>query len=620
MQAIILAAGSGNRMRPLTDACHKTLIRVGEDTIIGHIVDGLLAVGVSRIVCVTGYRADEVESYLRDRYPELDFQFVRNERFRSTNNIFSMALALDSIALDEDILLVESDLVCEPRVFARLVASPHPNVALVDRYRTGMDGTVVSIADGIITQVIPSHLQTGDFSFAEKYKTLNLYKFAREFCKSTLKPLVTYYAKTIDENCYYELVLGILIYVQRAIVHAEVIGAEKWAEVDDPNDLRAAEFLFNPARQSALLDETMGGYWSLDITDFCFIRNMYFPTPSILAELKNNLPRLLQNYGSRQEVLNQKLAFFLLCDPARLQVLNGASQLFPTLAEHFGGQRVLLPEPTFGEYTRAFPQHASYPDTGTIDMEHVAAQARKAALVVFVNPNNPTGTTLSSRRIYEFARRHRAKTVLVDESFLDFAAEPSVLSLLEERSLPNLLVLKSLSKALGVPGVRLGYVYSCDPVWHERIRRWLPVWNLNSVAECILEVILKHRPSHAEAITRTMADRSTFAQALARVPLIETIYNSGANFLLITLIKEAPDGDLLRDWLLAQHGIYVKNVSRRFSDGKQRLRLSVRLPSENERLCQALAGVPAHPGCGRMARWSAAPDRLAPSNEQGRLG
>lgn len=576
-------------MRPITDGCHKTLIEIGGRTILGRIVDGLLENGISSIVCVTGYRATEVEGYLLRAYPAIDLVFVRNERYRETNNIFSLSLALERMPLDEDVLLIESDIVCDPSVFARLVHTPHPNVALVDRFRPGLDGTVVSIADGIVTSVIPPHLQTGDFSFTDKYKTLNIYKFSRAFCQSTLKRMVTYYANTIDANCYYELVLGILIYVQHAVIHAEFISSEQWAEVDDPNDLRIAEFLFNPASQAEHLAETMGGYWSLDITDFCFIRNMYFPTAAMLAELKSALPQLIQNYGSRQRVLNQKLAYFLLCHAERVQVLNGASQIFPMLADWFGNRPALLPRPTFGEYAQTFPIQVPYPDDGRVDFPHLEEEARSAAVVVFVNPNNPTGTTLPARQIFDFACRHADKTIIVDESFVDFSAQESLIGLLERHPLPNVLVLKSLSKTLGIPGLRLGFVYTCNAEWHTQIGRHLPIWNLNSVAEYVLEIILKHRQSYADSLIRTIADRESFARDLAALPLVSRVLPSGGNFLLITLREGAPRGELLRNWLLARYALYIKDVSPRLADGRVYLRLAVRLPHENARLCAALA-------------------------------
>jgi len=208
MKAVILAAGIGRRMRPLSDNCHKTLLEVGGRTIIGRIIDGLQANGITEVYIVTGYRATEVENYITREFAHLKCRFIRNEVYASTNNIYSMALALEQVECDEDILLIESDLIYEPAVLTKLIESEHPNAALVDRYRIGLDGTVVSVSDSnVITQVIPAALQDAKFDFADKFKTLNIYKFSAEFCRSTFRKLLTYYARIIDDNCYLQILV-----------------------------------------------------------------------------------------------------------------------------------------------------------------------------------------------------------------------------------------------------------------------------------------------------------------------------------------------------------------------------------------------------------------------------
>ena len=589
MEALILAAGYGNRMRPLTDHTHKTLLQVGGRTIIGRILDGLSDNGVTDVCVVTGYRANELEAHLREHFPRFTFRFVRNERYRETNNIYSMALAFEQMQLESDLLLIESDLVYEPAVIRRAIDSPYANVALVAPYRSGLDGTVVTISDSIVTAVIPTHLQAGDFRFAGKFKTLNIYKFSKDFCRTTFKKLLTYYARVIDDNCYYELILGILAYVQQASVHAEVIERERWAEVDDPNDLRIAEYVFTPDARRESLETTMGGYWAVDVLDFCFIRNMYFPNASMLSELRNNLPTLLGNYGSTQVHLNQKLAYFLLCDVQRVNVLNGASQVYPLFTSQFAGQRALIPAPTFGEYPRTFPDHDAYADQVGIAFDEIERKAVAASVIVFVNPNNPTGTTIHTRRIHEFARSHPAKTCIVDESFIEFAGIPSMLETLESSPLANVIVVKSLSKSLGVPGLRLGYVYCSDPDVSARYRAAIPIWNLNSVAENFLEIALKHRNSLAESFRQTIQDREAFADSLGRLPGVARVHPSGADFLLVGIDRPRAALDTIVTRLLEERSIFVKDVSSKLTDGKSYLRFAVRLPTENRALCEALA-------------------------------
>ena len=588
MKAIILTAGYGRRMRPLTLHTHKTLLKVGENTIIGRIIDGLSNNGITDIVIVTGYMRDELTKFLINTYLTINFSFVDNNRYAQTNNIYSMALAFESIDIDDDVILIESDLIYESAVIKRIVESPYPNVALVDKFRSGMDGTVVTLAENIISNIIPPHLQGSDFDFSDKYKTLNIYKFSKEFCNTTFKQLLMYYAKVIDDNCYYELILGILIYMQRETIYAEVLEDEKWAEVDDPNDLRVAEFVFNPLKRREILEDSFGGFWNHDILDFCFIRNMYFPNGSMLSEMRNNLPNLLHNYGSKQTLLNQKLAYYLLCKEENVNILNGASQIYPILRSYFKTQKVLIPTPTFGEYPRIFGKRDVYFDNPGIDIAQIEEKSSCCDVVVIVNPNNPTGSVLLTDWSYQFAADNPDKTIVIDESFIEFSGLKSIITILEEAPLENIIVIKSLSKSLGIPGLRLGYVYSCNQKFNEYIRDQLPIWNLNSLAEYLLEIILKHRQSLAQSYLDTIRDRTIFSDALSQLDFVERVYPSGGNFLLISLKKDFIEYDQLVDKMLSKYSIYMKEVSNRFFDNEIFIRLAVRLPEENTRLIDAL--------------------------------
>jgi histidinol-phosphate/aromatic aminotransferase/cobyric acid decarboxylase-like protein/choline kinase len=578
MQAIILAAGLGRRMAPLTDGTHKSLLPVGDTTILGRIVDSLLAIEVKRILVVTGYLADDVHQFLQTRYPQISFELVHNARYRETNNIVSLAMALDQARLDDDVILIESDVLFDPAVLARLAARSG-NVALVDRYRPGMDGTVVAVESGVITGVFPPHLQGEDFAYGDKYKTLNLYRFTKEFCERTFRPLLSCYANLIDEHCYYELVLGMLVNMQRERIHAELVDGRQWAEVDDPNDLQVARFVFEPERRLDILERSKGGLWNFDVIDFTYLRNMYFPTDAMLASMRQALPQLVRNYGSSQAVLNEKLASYLLCRPERVQLLNGASQLFPL--KLFEARAPLLPEPTFGEFPRWFPGARTYRDGA--EPAAIERLVRECDLAVFVNPNNPTGTMLSTAWLHELASRHPRVQFLVDESFVDFSADEPLMTRLERAPLDNVTVLASLSKSLGVPGLRLGYVYSSNAELHRASSARMPIWNSNSFAEYFLEICLKFRGERAESFARTAADREAFAAALARRPWVEKVFPSQANFLLVHLRVDVPR---LAQRLIAEQRMYVKDLSHRLASPA--LRLAVRLPVENQRLIDAI--------------------------------
>jgi histidinol-phosphate/aromatic aminotransferase/cobyric acid decarboxylase-like protein/choline kinase len=590
MKAIILTAGYGRRMRPLTNNTHKTLLKVDGREILFRIVDGLVENNVRDLVIVTGHQAKELQMALLKEYPKLNFQFIHNEVYETTNNIYSMALAFEHMTIDQDILLIESDLVCEAAVFKRIVETPYETAALVDRYRTGMDGTVVSIKEGRVNNVFLPHNQDENFNFKDKYKTLNIYKFSKEFCNKTFKNLLMYYAKTIDDNCYYELILGILIYLQKEEVHAEVIQDEKWAEVDDPNDLKNTEFLFSKDKKLEILGESFGGYWTYDMMDFCFIRNMHFPTSSILSEIKNNSPALMHNYGSKQTVLDRKLSYFSEYDEKNLLLLNGASQSYPILKNLLKGKKALVPAPTFGEYDHLFTAKESYQDLGNVDLGEVDRKAQDCDILLFVNPNNPTGTVVQTSVILEMAQKYPRKQIIVDESFIEFSQEKSIIPFCEQKNLQNVLVIKSLSKSLGVPGIRLGYVHTCNTEFLQQIRSQIPIWNINSFAEFYVEIMLKHKNSLAKSYQRTIKDREAFADSLKSLSAVKKVYPSGANFLLVEL-KPGLSADSLSRRLIKDEKIYVKDISSKFKAvgaTSDFLRLAVRTPEDNKFLVDAM--------------------------------
>ncbi|MGA2009563.1 MAG: aminotransferase class I/II-fold pyridoxal phosphate-dependent enzyme [Solirubrobacteraceae bacterium] len=601
MEAIILAAGCARRMRPISLHRHKALLPVARSTILARIVDELEALDVDVINVVTGYRADEVKRYLCTECPGPTYRFLHNARYETTNNIVSLALALDAIHTGRDVVLVECDLILGPGLLRRLAGADRGNVALLDHYRTGMDGTVATVRDGVVAQVVPPELQDDGFDYRNTYKTLNVYRFSADFCRRTLRPLLHAHVSAGGASSYYEIVLAALGDLAPHRIAAEIVAGERWAEVDDPHDLAAARFQFEPEHRGAMLDQRRGGQWSFEMLDFTFMRNAYFPTEAMLAAMRYSLADLLDNYGSTQAVLNQKLAWFLECDESRLQTLNGASQVFPILRRLWADRTVAVPAPTFGEYARAFPQARRYPDSPGVAARDLERVAGETGVVVVVNPNNPTGTTLDNRELHALAARHPRTTFLIDESFIAFSDQDPMLRELELAPLGNVIVLSSLSKALGVPGLRIGYVYSADLPLLDRVSAEIPIWNTNAVAEYFIELLLKFRPQLSEALELTKRDREVFRRDLTNAAPVAEVAPSGANFLLVRLHGREGVAGRLRQALLTDEAISLKDVTGRFGDGLPRLRVAVRLPHENERLVQAMSRVGAEQAAGSPA-------------------
>jgi histidinol-phosphate/aromatic aminotransferase/cobyric acid decarboxylase-like protein/choline kinase len=593
MTAIILAAGFGSRLRPLTSHTHKTMVTVAGARIIDRIMSALETASVQDAVVVLGYRATEVHEYLETHYGHsMHLRFVENTEFAATNNIHSLALALELV--DDDFLLIECDLIFDGELLRDLVVSPHPNVAMVARYQTGMDGTVLSAdAIGVVEGVFPTYTQGPNFDFSDKFKTLNIYKFSAEFLRERLRSTVQYYTHAHSVNSFYEIVLGIIIYLRSAEVHIMDVTGRRWMEIDDPNDLAKAEYLFCPERRYENLSATHGGYWNVDILDFCYLRNMYFPSAGLLSDLRFNLEKLLCNYGSSQQELNRKLAHYLLVADRHCCVLNGAAQGIKLLPRVLGVDSIATLVPTFDEYLEVFPRVVTAGEEccSPADLVEIA-RAQKAGGVVLVNPSNPTGRCYPQDEVKAFvtAAVDANLFAVIDESFIDFAGGQgsSVSTWLLENDVPRALVIKSLSKCLGVPGLRLGYALSADPVLIAAMNAEIPIWNLNSAAQYFLELLLKYRPEISASFQKSIRDREGFETMLSQLEFLEP-FPSGANFILCRLAEDGPTADSLARRMLQESGIYIKACTRKFPAGRgEYVRFAVRLPDENRRLIEEL--------------------------------
>lgn len=589
MKAIILAAGAGSRMGLLTRERPKPLLPVGGKTILERMIEGLERSGVRRISIVVGYLEEQIRACMAERFAHIDITFVSNPRHASTNNIYSLKLALDALEADEDVLLLEADLLFDRTVIPGLVGAAEANVALVDDFDEGMDGTVVTAADGVITSFIPPHQQGPGFDYSGKLKTVNAYKLSSAFVNAKFRPLLSYYAANFDETCYYELILGMLVYMRQDAIHCRNIKGARWIEVDNPADLARAEMMFADDGGLAVAERSFGGYWQGSFLDFSYIRNMHFPPGPMIETIRRRLPDLMRSYGSSQDVLDEKMSRFAGLPRETVCALNGASQIFPLLAERLAGRRVAIPAPSFGEYARCLPGAATYRDGFAASIADLAMPAlQDKDVVVFVNPNNPTGSTLPSEQIYAFAEARPGVLVIVDESFIDFTEGGSLQALVAARPLANVWIIKSLSKALGVPGVRLGYLSAPadDAAW---FRARLPIWNMNSLAEFVLELATRERSALEASFRRTMADRRELAALLSSVDGVSEVYPSGGDFLPVRLDIEPAASRALREVLLARHDILARDISDKMADGRCYLRVAVRLPDENRRFADCLA-------------------------------
>ena len=291
MQALMLAAGMGKRLGKYTAGNTKCMLNVNGKTLIERAIEALLDADVNKLVLVLGYKGDNVKKYLLEectnpRIKEMELVFVDNNVYDKTNNIYSLYLAKDELAKDDTILL-ESDLIYDYDLIKRLVDSNEPNLVSVAKYKQWMDGTVIKIDDDLN---ILEFIEKKNFNFDEiddYYKTVNVYKFSKEFINKEFNAFLDAYIKAYGENEYYELVLKIIAHLSRSSLKALDVSDIKWYEIDDGQDLDIVNCLFTDGLEKLKnFQKRYGGYWRFDnLLDYCYLVNPYYPPKSMIDKI-----------------------------------------------------------------------------------------------------------------------------------------------------------------------------------------------------------------------------------------------------------------------------------------------------------------------------------------------
>jgi histidinol-phosphate/aromatic aminotransferase/cobyric acid decarboxylase-like protein/choline kinase len=507
MQAVILAAGMGKRLGKLTDSDTKCMVEVNGIKLIDRLMDSISTIGVDRVVIVVGYKSDRVIKHIGDSWKGTPVIYVNNENYDKTNNIYSLFLASSYLEM-QDTLLFESDLIFEHSILQQLVQSQEPNLAVVAPYENWMDGTVVELDSEGYIDCFVNKSGFNYQSFNNYFKTVNIYKFSKDFLVSTYIPFLRAYTEVYGNNEYYEEVLRLIVNVQRTQLKGLVLGGESWYEIDTLEDLDTASSIFSQGslQVSSLLNRH-GGYWRFPkLLDFCYLVNPFFPTKQFMEELKHDFGFLTRNYPSTSRVIERIVASYYAIDESQIVIGNGASELISNLAAVLPTKRLGFFVPAFEEYRLRFQEFEQVKLFSSLDsldsrFEQVIESVDTFDIFVIVNPDNPTGFAFSEKeilRLIDFFRIND-KTLIIDESFIDFSdiGEPATLispKLLEEN--PHLIVVKSISKSFGVPGMRLGVIATSDLDLCTNLRKLLPVWNINSFGEMFLQKLSKYRKDY----------------------------------------------------------------------------------------------------------------------------
>jgi histidinol-phosphate/aromatic aminotransferase/cobyric acid decarboxylase-like protein/GTP:adenosylcobinamide-phosphate guanylyltransferase len=600
VQAVILAAGLGRRLGALTRHSTKFMVPINGRPLGAYTLEALAAARVSRIVLVVGHGATEVRDYVGTRIHGIPVTYIHNEAYEQTNNVFSLLLAADALSAD-DSLVLESDVLFEPSIVADCVASSTPNLAVVARYESWMDGTVALLGPaGDVARLVPKT----EFCWTDRdryFKTVNIYRFSASFSRDYLVPHLSRYVVEQGSNAFYEQVLEALLATSEIQLAALDVGSRRWYEVDDVQDLDIAETLFaDDDERPRRLARRFGGYWRFgQLIDFAYLVNPYFPPEMLMEEIASDLPRLAGSYPSGQLVQRQLMGRLFGCDARLLLVGNGASELIRVLLPALDGTLGIV-RPTFEEYPRLIPRvrlaelspsgpHFRY----TVGELLAFARDQQLATLVLVNPDNPTGHYLPFDDVCALAvQLHQMETrLIVDESFVDFVDGSLDHTLLRDDILqqhPNLVVLRSLGKSHGVAGLRLGVLATADTQLRRELEDRLPIWNVNAVAEAFLQRAPRYRAEYAAACRQVVEERERLFAGVRGIAWLRPIPSAG-NFILCEVLGGISAQAVVRD-LLAQASILAKDCSGKpgLGDG-QYLRLAGRDAADNARLLAGLS-------------------------------
>jgi histidinol-phosphate/aromatic aminotransferase/cobyric acid decarboxylase-like protein/choline kinase len=555
-------------------------------------------VGLSEVIIVVGHHKEKIYESIGNTFKSLNISYIESADYATTNNIYSLWLARNH--LDEDIFLLEADVFFERALLERMLSHENQSLAAVSRHQSWMSGTVVSVdSSNNIHALMDARTQGPDFDYSNTFKTVNIYLFRGDFLRRYFVPHLEAYIASDEVDEYYEVILHAMALRGRYNLRAVVCDDLDWYEIDDESDRAAAEYMFSPQeRRYDYISRQHGGYWRYDFVDHAYLYNLYYPPESLFTHFRSHVRDLVLNYPVAQTPLARMVGTLINQPDERIVVANGAAELIRIM----GGlvnRCLIIPVPSFNEYEEVTPpgKLVQFPldfPSFQVDVDAFAdkAAASEASLAVIVTPNNPTSLSVPKADLCRLAAklaRHDC-ILVVDESFIDFCIDSDEATMSSELdAYPNLVILKSMSKAFGIGGLRLGYMLTANSDLAEEVRARVPIWNVNAFAESFLRLAPRYRREFSNSCDMVRRDRDDLHQRLSSIEGMIS-YEPAANFVFCRLPDWAASAPDVARQLFVEHNILVKHCAgKTMPDADRYLRVASRTISENARLVEALA-------------------------------
>ena len=356
----------------------------------------------------------------------------------------------------------------------------------------------------------------------------------------------------------------------------------------------------NPAEKYDYISAQHGGYFRHDFIDHAYLYNLYFPPEEVFTDFKNKIHDLVLNYPIAQDALAALVGKLIDQPPERIVVGNGAAELIKIVSGQIA-KKLIVPVPSFNEYVNAAPQGCAieFPlewPSFQLDVDKFAARtiAAKANVAVVVTPNNPTSIAVPKRDLVRLAEKladHDCQ-LIIDESFIDFTQDPDQISMEDEiENYPNIAIFKSMSKAYGICGIRIGYLVTTNLNFANAVRQGVHIWNINGFAEEFLRILPDFRGEFIKSCNQVKKNRDKLYENLNAFSQL-SVYKPDANFIFCRLPDTGLNAPQLTEKLFVDHNMYVKHcLGKTLANADRFIRIASRTEEENINLVDALASI-----------------------------
>ncbi|MFO7750308.1 MAG: aminotransferase class I/II-fold pyridoxal phosphate-dependent enzyme [Desulfobacteraceae bacterium] len=354
----------------------------------------------------------------------------------------------------------------------------------------------------------------------------------------------------------------------------------------------------NQMEKYAYISTQHGGYYRHDFIDHAYLYNLYFPPEEVFTCFKNKIHDLVLNYPVAQDALASLVGKLIHQPPEHIVVGNGAAELIKIVSGRIA-KKIIVPVPSFNEYVNAAPEGSAveFPleiPSFELDVDRFADRIIEthADIAVVVTPNNPTAITVPKSDLIRLAGKlagHDCQ-LIIDESFIDFVNEPDLMSMADQiQTYPHIAIFKSMSKAYGICGLRIGYLLTANSRFAAAVRQGIHIWNINGFAEEFLRILPDYGNAFTQSCNQVKRDRDKLYEDLKIVSSDLVVYKPDANFVFCRLPDKGISGPELTKRLFIEHNMYIKHCQgKTMPDADRYIRIAARTEEENTSLVQAM--------------------------------